>query len=182
MLNVEALVNFLLIDAEPTAVQMAITRARVELARLYGALEHIDVTALDSELALNSNTWDVLFASFEQQILERARESVLDALDTDWRNITGTPRNYLWRGEVADNAVQLYPLPASDGRLQVIKQLQPDADTALWHNVFLVLETIRQLCISDTRHARLPFAEIATVLLSMMRRELIRRFPKERRI
>ena len=167
--NVSGFATHMLLEAASDSLEFTYSRERQRLWNIYGAVEHQEVLAGTIEITLAEDTANVLMVLWDKIILNRVSEAVLDAVDHNWRNTDPSlPKNYIYRGEEDRQRLRLHPSPSANGRLQVIKQIQPAEGVAHWLNALLALMIASQLSLSDTQRQRPELLKVYQPILEYM--------------
>lgn len=159
----------MLLEAIPEGLDFASLYEHNNMRKIYAAIQQVDIVAGTDEIQLSDDTVDVVMAAYNRVLIYKTKESILDTLDPSWRTSTAlAPRSYVWRGEEALQKLRLWPVPTVDGRLLVVKLVEPDLGVALWHNVLLGLSIVDHLAISDTLRARPKLSDFATGVIALV--------------
>jgi len=169
MIDAKQFATSMLLSVDAASLDFAELRERESLWPLWGVIEEQTLAVGQTTLQLSVDTIDVVLVAFNRSILTRATEAALNATNRDWQSAANeVPRNWLYRGEQPLQVLRIYPPSASEGRIQVIKNILPPSGVARWHEILVAISIISRLSISDPLRARIPDVEFCNELVKLI--------------
>ena len=174
MLTVEQFVGEMLLVSTVDGLSEVVSKAVDDLWVYEVELFRIVPTLSEPLITLPTGAVEVMACAHDRVLLTRATEEILDGSQPTWRSeAAGTPRSYLFRGEVPNGQVRLHPAPSTDDPVHVLCHMRPATDQLVhWQRLYVALKSIELLSISDPIRSRPPVAEFAKTLSNLVTQHL----------